>query len=67
MNNTPSTSRRLPHSPIALPLERQAESMIDLYLDGLRGQPARRPALQQKRSRTLNRQDAKAAKKYRIK
>ena len=50
-----------------LQLERQAESMIDLYLDGLRGQPARRPALQQKRSRTLNRQDAKAAKKYRIK
>jgi len=24
-------------------LERQAEPMIDLYLDGLRGQPARRP------------------------
>ena len=30
-------------NPGYLPLERQAESMIDLYLDGLRGQPARRP------------------------
>jgi TetR/AcrR family acrAB operon transcriptional repressor len=30
-------------NPAYLPLERQAEAMIDLYLDGLRGRPARRP------------------------
>ena len=43
-----------------LQLKRQAGSMIDLYLDGLRGQPARRTARPQKRSRTLNRQERQA-------
>lgn len=44
-----------------LQLERQAEPMIDLYLDGLRGQPARRPHSARSTRKPATRRRARAA------